>query len=332
LGNLEMMIDTPGLDADIAQLSEEAIQAARLGANLTDRLLAISRKRRYKPEIIEINSAILSLSHLLRRSLGAMVEVRLKLCAESMNILIDPASLENAIINLCLNSRDAMPGGGMVSISTELSTDSRVAISVEDNGTGMPRDVLERALDPFFTTKAAGKGTGLGLSMVHGLVVQSGGELKIDSLLGRGTRIVMLLPLKDEVVTPSPDSTSSELPGGNETILVVEDNSEVRRFAVACLHSLGYKTMEASSGRMALELLAEAERCDLVFSDVMMPGGMDGYELAQHVKQTSPGTKLLLASGHVGEKTNVREDITLLAKPYGKPILAKAIRAQLGPR
>jgi PAS domain S-box-containing protein len=329
LGNLEMMIDTPGLDADIAQLSEEAIQAARLGANLTDRLLAISRKRRYKPEIIEVNSAILSLSHLLRRSLGAMVEVRLKICSESINILIDPVSLENAIINLCLNSRDAMPSGGVVTISTEFSADGRAAIIVEDNGSGMPREVLERAIDPFFTTKAVGKGTGLGLSMVHGLVVQAGGELKIDSTPGKGTRIAMFLPTQIEATGQRLDLPSDELPRGDETILVVEDNAEVRRFAVTCLRSLGYKTLEASSGRIALEMLAETGRCDLVFSDVIMPG-MDGYELAMHVRQTRPNIKILLASGHVGEKTAVREDITLLAKPYGKPALAKAIRAQFG--
>jgi signal transduction histidine kinase len=329
LGNLEMMIDTPGLDPDIAQLSEEAIQAARLGANLTDRLLAISRKRRYKPEIVEINSAILSLSHLLRRSLGTMVEVRLKLCSESVNILIDPASFENAIINLCLNSRDAMPGGGAVTIGSEASANGHALIYVADDGVGMSREVLERALDPFFTTKAVGKGTGLGLSMVHGLVVQSGGELKRDSAPNKGTRISMLFPMQGEAVASRQEAEGGELPRGDETILVVEDNSEVRRFAVACLRSLGYKTLEASSGRMALELLAEAEHCDMVFSDVMMPGGMDGYELAQHVKQTRPEVRILLASGHVGEKTMIRDDIHLLAKPYGKSGLARAIRDQL---
>jgi CheY-like chemotaxis protein len=193
----------------------------------------------------------------------------------------------------------------------------------------MSREVLERALDPFFTTKAVGKGTGLGLSMVHGLVVQSGGELKIESAPNKGTRISMLFPMQGEAVASRQEAEGGELPRGDETILVVEDNSEVRRFAVACLRSLGYKTLEASSGRMALELLAEAEHCDMVFSDVMMPGGMDGYELAQHVKQTRPEVRILLASGHVGEKTMIRDDIHLLAKPYGKSGLARAIRDQL---
>ncbi len=347
LGNAQLLENKLRDDPDLRRIVETTHIAAQRGAELTQRLLAFSRRQALEPKMIEVNKLIGGTELLLRRLLGAQIEIRLELDPDIWPIFVDPLQLESALINLGVNARDAMSGGGRLTIRTRrcasdrgdelIACDGEVAageyamITVSDNGTGMPSDVMARVFEPFFTTKEAGKGSGLGLSMVYGFVRQSGGHLRIDSALGSGTTVTLLFPravaASDESAAPQ---ASSPAPlQGHETVLIAEDNELVRTFTAELLRKLGYAVLEAESGKAALALLQANPSVDLLFSDMMMPGGMTGAELAQAAREQRPGLKVLLTSGYIdgGAPADAAlAGIRILRKPYHGEELARALR------
>jgi signal transduction histidine kinase len=339
LGNAELLSERLQGDDQLYPLAQMTASAALRGSELTQRLLAFARRQPLAPEIIDVNRQITSMQDLLRRTLALNIALRFESVASLWPVEADPSQLEMAILNLAINSRDAMPDGGELVITTanaHRASDSGaepsdfVEIAVTDTGTGMSREVAARAFDPFFTTKEIGKGTGLGLSMVYGFTRQSGGFATIESEEGRGTRVAVYLPRVANAATR--ERMSDELPvpsGGSERILVVEDDALVRRHVVSLLRGLGYRVIEADGAKPALDLLDQTE-VDLLFSDVMMAGGMNGRELAEEAERRRPGIKILLTSGHVAEGvlSNGRElpGGGLLPKPYSPALLASRIR------
>jgi CheY-like chemotaxis protein len=243
--------------------------------------------------------------------------------------MVDVTEFETALVNLVINARDAMAGGGIITVSAhnippggEPGASGQVAISVEDTGTGIAPDVLSRIFDPFFTTKPIGKGTGLGLSQVHGFVHQAGGTVKVASELGKGTRITILLPRKETV--PAAAGADTVEAAGSGTVLLVEDNPEVASVSAALLEQLGYTVRRVANAEAALREI-ELDGIDLVFSDIVMPGKMDGLGLAHHLKAIKPRLPILLASGYSDAALNVRGDFPILRKPYEIHELSQAI-------
>lgn len=287
---------------------------------------------------------------LLRLTLGETIQVQAKLAGDLWPVHVDATQLENAVLNLAVNARDAMPQGGRFSIATanlafeedyyiatspSVHPGQYVLLAVNDTGTGMAPEVIEHAFEPFFTTKGVGKGSGLGLSMVYGLVKQSGGHVAIDSEMGEGTTIKIYLPRAQQAVADTTEITTAEplQQGKAETILVVEDDPAVRQLAVNMLRSLGYLTLEAGSARSALKILAERPKVVLLFTDVVLPDGMNGIELAREAWHHYPDLKVLFTSGyseHVQDQDGLLEDdIKMLAKPYRKAELADRLRTML---
>jgi len=282
----------------------------------------------------------------LRRTLPANLEIELAAESDLWQALVDPAQLENAVLNLCINARDAMLGGGRLRIETknvELDDDyaagqvdvksgKYVLISVTDTGCGIAPDVLRRVFEPFFTTKDKGKGTGLGLAMVYGFIKQSDGHISIQSEPGHGTTVSMYLPRAtgDSPTTPVAAGVFRII-HGSETILLVEDDEQVRGFALSQLKSLGYNVLQARNGVEAMELIERHGQIDLLFTDVVMPGGMSGRQLADAARQRRPGLKVLFTSGYASEAIvqHGRSDhgVQLLPKPYRRGELARRIRS-----
>lgn len=342
LGNAELLTERLQADDQLFPLAQMTASAALRGSELTQRLLAFARRQPLAPERIDLNRQIASMQDLLRRTLALNIALRFGPGATLWPVEADPAQLEMAILNLAINSRDAMPAGGELVITTAnmrhaldgaAAESDFVEIAVTDTGTGMSRDVAARAFDPFFTTKEIGKGTGLGLSMVYGFARQSGGFATIESEEGHGTRVAVCLPRTTQAATP--ERSSDELPaprGGSERILVVEDDALVRRHVVSLLHGLGYHVIEADGAKLALDLLDQAE-VDLLFTDVMMAGGMNGRELADEAARRRPGIKILLTSGHIADGVlSDGGDLPgdgLLPKPYKPALLASRIRQVL---
>jgi CheY-like chemotaxis protein len=273
------------------------------------------------------------------------VKVQIKSVAHLWPAIIDPTQVDDAIINLAINARDAMPRGGTLTIESqnvtldeeyavqnvEVTPGDYVMLAVSDTGTGMPPEVVARAFEPFFTTKREGQGTGLGLSQVFGWIKQSGGHIKIYSEVGHGTTIKLYLP-RAEQEAQSPRRPAVTTPRGSETILVVEDNQSVRKAVIRQLHDLGYRTIAAESAAAALKLGREGAHFDLLLTDVIMPGGMTGYELADEMRQTDPDLKVLFTSGYteLAASTNhSRQTDPLLSKPYRRQDLGRAVRAVL---
>jgi PAS domain S-box-containing protein len=324
-----------------------ANEAAEMGARLTGRLLSFSRQRKLEPVPLDLNEQILGMMDLLRRSIGETVSVSTSLARTLGTICVDPSEIENAVLNLAINARDAMPRGGRLALETEdisLSPDDCVAywlspgqyvrLSISDTGSGMPPEVVARAFEPFFTTKPPGRGTGLGLASVYGFVKQSGGNAQIYSEPGRGTTVNLYLPVvatQETVVDSGSDKEANAAAG--ETVLVVEDNPEVRKLSLRRLALLGYRVVEADNGPAALALLDAGTEIDLIFSDVVMPGGMTGYELAHHAKQHLPAVKVLLTSGYDAEVASAQDttgsELRVLRKPYKQADLARALREVL---
>jgi PAS domain S-box-containing protein len=306
----EGLADKPELAA-IAQLIDDA---ATRGASITSQLLTFARRQPLEPREIEINALVLETAKLLRPTLGEHVEIETVLAADAWCALADPSQLSAAIVNLAVNGRDAMRGGGKLTIETAnvtfdeaaASADSDiqpgqfVMIAVRDTGHGIPAEIRDRVFEPFFTTKGIGRGTGLGLSMVYGFAKQTGGTVKIDSEEGRGTSVKLYLPRADgERSRATERSSISAAPrGGQETILVVEDDALVRGYVIAQLGSLGYRTLVASDSAAALAKVEQGAEFDLLFTDVIMPGGMDGRQLAEAIVARRPGTKVLYTSGY----------------------------------
>ena len=348
LGNAELLVEQLEPKGVLLELSQMIVGAASSAAELTKRLLAFARKQALNPVAIDCNDLVANVLPLLRRTLGSHIDIKLKCTPEVWHALVDPAQLENAILNLCINSRDAMPGGGRLLIQTanfrldEDYTSSQVdflpgdyvLISVTDSGCGMPAEIQARAFEPFFTTKEKGRGTGLGLAMVYGFIKQSGGHISIYSEPGEGTAVKMYLPrVIDESSAEGSPVDASSLDRGDETILLVEDDDQVRRLAYGNLTALGYRVLKASNGIEALRLLQQHEDIALLFSDVLMPGGIGGRELADAARRQRPGLKVLFTSGYSEDAIvhNGRLDpgVHLLPKPYRRRELAMRVRAVL---
>ena len=339
----EAVADRPELVA-IARLVDEA--AAR-GADLTQRLLAFARKQPLQPREVDVNSLVMEAANLLRPTLGEHVEVHMVLAGDISRALIDPSQLTNAILNLALNARDAMPDGGKLTIETcnvvlddnyasmngDVTAGNYVMVAVTDSGHGIPANILDHVFEPFFTTKDVDKGSGLGLSMVYGFVKQSNGHIKIYSEQGHGTTVRIYLPQAIGAAKPAAAVNAPVVEGGTETILIVEDDNLVRTFVVGQIQSLGYATVAAINAAEALIVIDGPQAIDLLFTDMIMPGSMNGRQLADAALQRRASLKILFTSGYSNEAIihhgHLDAGVLLLAKPYRKSDLARMIRTAL---
>jgi signal transduction histidine kinase/CheY-like chemotaxis protein len=330
----------------VAKCIDNATEGAERAAALTARLLAFSRQQPLEPKVLDPNKLVGGMSEMLRRTLGERVQVETVLAGGLWRVCADPAQIESALVNLAVNARDAMPDGGKLTVETancelderyaahheEVTAGQYVMLSVTDTGTGMPSEVMERAFEPFYTTKGVGRGTGLGLSQVFGFLKQSSGHLKIYSELGQGTTIKLYLPryVGDDPVFGTV-SAKTEIPGGHsdEIILVVEDEVQVRHMTVDALRELGYTVVQAGDGNQALEQLAVQPRVDLLFTDIMMPG-MTGRQLADRAVVERPGLKVLYTTGYtrnaIVHNGIVDYGVSFLAKPFSIEALARKVR------
>jgi signal transduction histidine kinase len=322
--------------SEIERYVDNAMEGARRAAELTRRLLAFSRRQALMPATIEVNALIQQMRDLLDRSLDANILVDCRFGDNVWLVHADPGQLENALLNLAVNARDAMPNGGVLTIRTENIAASgtfgdRVRIAVSDTGTGMTPEVKAKAFEPFFSTKGIGKGTGLGLSQIYGFAQQSGGTAEIESKVGEGTTVSLLLPRAPGVQKPDiPAPSSTEVARGrpDETILVVEDEEDVRHTTAQALKDLGYTVQEAADGEEALARLRQGPGIRLLFTDIMMPG-IDGRALATEALIIDPRLKILFTTGYEQNDRPEADEVRTLRKPYGFPQLARAIRMAL---
>ena len=310
-------------------ISDTAERAARL----TGQLLAFARRQALRPEVFDAGLRITSIAEMLRSVLGS--RIRLDIDAECQNCFVeaDTAQFEAALVNMAVNARDAMDGEGELKIAVRRQVEGEnafVCVEVADTGHGIEPEKLDRIFEPFFTTKEVGKGTGLGLSQVYGFIKQSDGEIKVESRLAAGTTFRLLLPARDDRPTTSAEEPKAEPPRIGGRVLVVEDNAEVRNFAVDLLHDLGFEAEIADSGHAALQKLSTDNAFDVIFSDVVMPG-MSGIELARSVRRELPDMPIVLTSGysHVLVEEG-RHGFPLLHKPYSAEGVAKALFAAMG--
>ena len=345
-GNLQLLELEAPADPAMRDTIESAARAVERGTTLTRKLLAFSRRQRLLPRALHPARLLADLAGMLGRTLGERISVSAACPHDVPAVYADPGELEAALINLALNARDAMPDGGRLKITAAarrvdddgdtqgLAPGTYVAFSVVDTGTGMPPHVLAHALEPFFTTKEAGKGSGLGLSMVYGFARQSGGHVQIHSQPGQGTRIELCLPIAPAAAGGAEEAGRPAVRHGHECVLVVEDEAEVRRIAVAFLHSLGYATCEAADAEGALALLATRTGIDLLFSDIVLGDGMTGFELAAEAREHRPGLPVLFASGYeyaaTGTEAGRGDGSEMLRKPYRREQLALALRRAFG--
>lgn len=342
LGDLEMLHNSVS-SREGKELLDDAIMNVDFGAQLIERLLAFGRRQSLSPKIININRLLSVMYNMLRRTIGEDIDIEEDFTERIWPVCADLGLVENVILNLAFNARDALPGGGRIILKTEnyiadpvkktfpdLAEGSYVKFSVCDNGTGMSPQILKRICEPFFTTKAAGSGTGLGLSMVYGFVKQSGGNIHISSELGEGTIVAIYLPKAEDISVEknSPvEIKESVMRGQGETILYVEDDPKVRRVNARRLMELGYVVYTAKDGPSALDILAKQGQVDLLFTDIVMPGGMSGKELADFVRKQKPDIKVSLTTGYAEQIASgeLRGD-NLLKKPYSKETLALHLR------
>jgi PAS domain S-box-containing protein len=349
LGNAEALSSRLKAREDLRQLAEAIVASAERGAELTQRLLAFSRRQMLQPSAINCNVLIENMQALLRRMLREDIDLRVAIATSPVFALADPAQLENAVLNLSLNAQDAMPLGGQLTLTTEeveldatalgpnidVKPGRYVCVCVSDDGMGMSQETLERVFEPFFTTKEVGKGSGLGLSMVYGFARQSGGHVAIYSELGLGTSVRLYLPVAqgDKTRALAPREEPRNAARGNELILIVEDDPFVRSHVIASLESLGYRVMVASDGREALNLLHAGARPNLLFTDIVMPGGVSGMELAAQARASTPGLRVLFTSGYPQEALTRSGRLELgeamLSKPYRLAELAHRVRETL---
>ena len=352
VGNLDMIVRRPDNPQRVERLATSAMLAARRGAEVTEKLLSFSRRQVLRPETVNPNHLLKDFQGLLQRALGEAVTLVLDLDTALDPVRLDPGQFESAILNLAVNARDAMPGGGTLTIRTEnfavtperaaawpdLNAGDYVRVSVHDTGMGMDAATAARAFEPFFTTKDVGKGTGLGLSQVYGFARQGGGQVRVASTPGLGTTVTIDLPRSSEPVAAAPRADAL-LPlrraAEGEVVLVVEDEAAVLEMAVESLSELGYRTLTATRASEALDRLRGPQRIDILFSDVVMPGGLNGIELALQARQLRPGLRVLLASGYTGSalgEQGVPVDLPLLSKPYRREDLASKLRLVMGGR
>ncbi|WP_454621837.1 PAS domain S-box protein [Bradyrhizobium cenepequi] len=345
-GTIEILADAVKNEPQLAAITKMIDEAAERGAELTQHLLAFARKQPLDPREIDVNLLIVDTTKLLQRTLGEHVEIESIFEGETCLAIVDPNQLVTAILNLALNARDAMPDGGKLVIETgsvfldetyaKLQGDVRpgryAMIAVSDTGTGIPSDIIDKVFNPFFTSKGPGKGTGLGLSMVYGFIKQSAGHIKIYSEEGHGTTVRMYLPPATSATAAIEPALAAKLEGGNETILVVEDDKLVRDYVLTQLHSLGYVTLDAANAAEALAITRADRPFDLLFTDVIMPG-MNGRQLAEEIHRLKPDVKVLFTSGYTENAIihhgRLDEGVLLLAKPYRKSDMAIMIRKAL---
>ncbi len=349
--NLEFVQDRSDPDDTRLTYVDRAIWAARRGATLNHQLLAFARKQPLAPTPIILSDMLPDMSNLLRRTLPEHIELQVVDAAGLWPAMADAAQVESALLNLALNARDAMPGGGRLTIElankvldydyarqhAEVTQGDYVMLAVSDTGSGMPPDVVARAFEPFFTTKPQGMGTGLGLAMVFGFVKQSGGHVKIYSETGEGTTVRLYLPRAVGVeATRTPrDEAPVELPHGAATILVVEDDAAVREVAVEMLRDLGYRVLAAADGAEALRVFGDNDaKVDLLLADIVLTGGMKGHEVARRLTEVRPGLRTLFMSGYtenaVVHHGRLDEGVQLIGKPFQRQHLARKVAAMLG--
>ncbi len=340
IGALDIMLRSPDDAAKRQKLGEAALAAARRGEGLTHQLLAFSSRQALRPEAVDLNIQIRESEPLLRRAVGEAVEFRLKLRRGGARVNVDPGQFEAALLNLVVNARDAVDETGRVTVQTrsctveagevtDLAAGHYVCIAVADNGAGMAPEVVARAFEPFFTTKAVGKGTGLGLSQVYGFARQSGGAARIRSTVGQGTEINIFLPPQEEagVAVPGPGPGAARPMAAGRRLLLVEDDVSVAAVALELLEGLGLEVRAVESGPHALDLLGR-ERFDILLSDVVMPGGMTGIELARMCARDHPDMRVVLTSGYAGEDVDAAladAPWPFLRKPYSGDQLARIL-------
>jgi PAS domain S-box-containing protein len=348
-GNLELLerhLDTE----DSKALLREAQDAAALGSKLTDQLLTFARRKHMDAQVVQINDLVVGITDMLRRTLGEHITLSTSLARDVWSIRADPGQIQSALVNMAVNARDAMAKGGKLVVETrnvildsdqgdfpsELGPGGYVQLSISDTGSGMPPEVRDRVFEPFFTTKDKGRGTGLGLAMVYGFVKQSGGHVTIYSEVGHGSTFNLYFPCAEATSTAPTAETSGEQVGApaRETILVVEDDERVRKLTVTRLRLAGYQAIEASDGAKAVSILSGSDPIDLVFTDLVMPGGLSGRDVATRALELRPGIKVLLTSGYAEELVHgedlQRERLKVLRKPYRQADLVAALQEALG--
>jgi len=344
VGTISVLEDRAGDDLELHKALQAIDRAAMRGADLTRNLLAVARQQTLRPRRTDINALAKDASTLLRATLGSDIEIQLALGADVAPVVIDASQITAALLNLAVNARDAMPEGGKLTIETGNAVlddayaqanpgavaGCYVLVAVSDTGTGIAPDVLERVFEPFFTTKAEGKGTGLGLSMVYGFIKQSRGHIKIYSEPGHGTTIRMYLPKSAGERDEAADDGEPAAAFRPATILVVEDDAEVRATVLQHLESLGYRAIAAATGPEALGLIEAGVAFDLLFTDIIMPGGMNGRVLADRLRALRPGIPVLFTSGYTENALlhhgRLPPGVVLLNKPYRKAELAQKLR------
>ncbi|GJE54347.1 MULTISPECIES: histidine kinase famiy protein [Methylobacterium] len=339
-------LDDPGADrARLGRATDSIRTAAERAATLTQQLLSFARKQRLEGRPVDLNQLVESMGELAGRTLGEQVAIETRLAPDLWTCRIDPAQAEVALLNVLINARDAMPKGGRLVIATENLTPQEatatsglpggrfVSVAVTDTGSGIPPELLARVMDPFFTTKEEGKGTGLGLSMVYGFAKQSGGTAQVSSVVGEGTTVRLSFPASaDEVPKAVPVPPEAE-PAGTETVLIVDDREDVANLARTILRDYGYTTLTAADGREALQVLETCSDVALLFSDLIMPGGMNGVMLAREARRRRPDLKVLLTTGYAEaslERTDVGgSEFEILNKPYRRADLVRRVRNTL---
>ncbi|MCR5876134.1 response regulator [Phenylobacterium sp. J426] len=334
LGNIDMLARKQEEETRRARRIDAIRQAAERGRDLTRQLLAFSRRQHLSPVTLDVNALITDFAPLMRQAVGEAVTIDLALADEALNTHVDPTQLETALLNLAVNARDAMPEGGRLTIRTSRRRAERgpgfIVVEVRDTGFGMTADVRERVFEPFFTTKEVGKGSGLGLSQVYGFVRQSEGEVEVESDVGAGTTFRLLLPGTEAKAEVRPAQAQAEVIGGAEKILLVEDDATVLALTLDVLSGLGYAVRTATNAAEALEILHSDAEVDLLFTDVVMPGGVSGVSLARTAKELRPELRVLLTSGFVGDgQINEGREFPLLDKPYDTPVMASMLRKLL---
>jgi signal transduction histidine kinase/CheY-like chemotaxis protein len=364
IGNLETLqrrlqrMQPQGLSLEalavLSKPAELALQGANNAAKLTHRLLAFARRQPLAPVRADLNRIVSGISELLRRTMGETIIFETVLAAGLWPTFVDTNQLENVILNLAVNARDAMPNGGHLTIETansyldeayarqfgDIAPGQYAMLSVTDTGTGIPPDLMKRVFEPFFTTKGNGQGSGLGLAMVHGFVKQTGGHIRIYSEANEGTTVKIYLPRLSQAaeVATSPEEmpeppSAVEPAHPSETILLVEDNEDVRQYAKSALEELGYKVLVSHDGAGALRIVNNGTHIDLLFTDIVLPGGMNGRQLSNEVLKTRPGLAVLFTTGYTPNAIihhgRLDPDVQLLSKPYTRDDLSRKIRRVL---
>ncbi|SDE44133.1 His Kinase A (phospho-acceptor) domain-containing protein [Bradyrhizobium brasilense] len=347
-GTIDILAEAVTHNRQLTEITALIRDAAERGASLTRHLLAFARKQPLQPSDVDVNALMVDTIELLRPTIGDHVDIDFRAAPDLPRALVDGNQLVTAIINLALNARDAMPKGGRLTIETRtaelkpsdvnghegLAAGNYVAIALTDNGRGIAEADLAKVFEPFFTTKDVGKGTGLGLSMVYGFVKQSNGHVVLDSEIGRGTRVMLYLPRAAVVSAAAvPERRQPDVRGAREIVLVVEDDRLVRSYVLTQIESLGYTTLSANNGNEALAVLDSGAPIDLLFTDVIMPGAMNGRDLATEARKRRPGLRVLFTSGYtddaIDQDGKLEQGILFLAKPYSRAELARMLRVAL---